>query len=658
VATGVVMSVPAHAPFDWVALKDVQKEVGSGENPFALDVKEILSVTPITLIQAGKEFTEDPAGKLCLKMGIGSQDEEEKLDCATKAIYKDEFHSGILMGNCQEYAGLRVSQAKDALREDFIGMGLADVFYEFSEQVICRSGDDVVVKRIPDQWFIRYSDEEWTRSSKEWSQEMNILPEDYKREMPSVLEWFGDRACIRKGSWLGTEFPYKKGWIIEPISDSTLYPAYYIVSKYLNEGSLKLEWMDDLFFDTVFLGQGDASGLEIEKRELFERIRRDFLYWYPLDVNLSGKEHKTVHFPVFLMNHVALLNREHWPRGIFVHWWVTMSGGDKISKTKGGAEPIPEAILKYGVDAMRLYYCHVGSTSMDVEWVEETVSHYKARIKRIYDQVEELLGIRSGENTSIDPWMTSMMQIRVRETSEFLELGKLREASNVVYFTVPNDIRWYLKRGGSNREVLQETMDIWARMLQPFTPHLAEEIWERMGKEGFVSTTPWPLHDAGRVDPAALNTEEYVSMLLDDLRSIQKMTGIQEPKRVMLYAASDWKWKVLETLFAMVDEGDGRLNPGEVIKKLISDPELSEYRSFIPKMVGKLTKDIVRMGAEERDRFRILRNENDILRSVASFFSTELSCEVKVFSEDDREKEDPAGKSMAAAPLKPAIFME
>ncbi|MGA1792912.1 MAG: leucine--tRNA ligase [Thermoplasmatota archaeon] len=658
VATGVVMSVPAHAPFDWVALKDVQKEMEEGVNPFGLDVDRVRSLIPITLIQARKEFTEDPAGKLCIDMGITSQDEDEKLDEATKAIYKEEFHSGVLMDNCQDYAGLRVSQIKDTLRVDFMDMGLADVFYEFSEPVVCRSGDDVVVKRIPDQWFIKYSDEEWTEKSKAWSREMNILPEEYKRDMPAVLDWFGDRACIRKGSWLGTEFPYKKGWIIEPISDSTLYPTYYIVSKYLNDGSLKLDWMDDAFFDYVYNGEGDISGLDNERKELIERIRRDFLYWYPLDVNLSGKEHKTVHFPVFLMNHVALLNKDHWARGIFVHWWVTMSGGDKISKTKGGAEPIPEAIRKYGVDAMRLYYCHVGSTSMDVEWMEETVSHYKARMKRISEQIDELFNVDYHESTGIDPWMMSRMELRVKETTEFLESGKLREASNVVYFTVPNDIRWYLKRGGANREVLQETMDIWTRMLQPFTPHLAEEIWERMGKEGFVSTTPWPEYDESKVDATALKTEEYVTTLLEDLRNIQKMTGIQEPKRILLYTASDWKWKVLETLFDMVDQGDGRLNPGDVIKKLISDPDLSEYRSVIPKMVGRLAKDVVKMGEEERDRFRVLRDENGILGGVVSFFSGELSCEVRVFSEDDEEKDDPTGKSKSSAPLKPAIFME
>ncbi|MGA1848957.1 MAG: leucine--tRNA ligase, partial [Thermoplasmatota archaeon] len=638
VASGVVMSVPAHAPFDWIALRDVQEELKAGRNPFELDAEAVLSLKPITLIQARKEFTEDPAGKLCIEMGIASQDDEEKLDDATRAIYKEEFHSGILMDNCQDYAGLRVSQIKDTLRVDFIDIGLADVFYEFSEPVVCRSGDDVVVKRIPDQWFIRYSDEDWTESSKEWSREMNILPEEYKRDLPSVLEWFGDRACIRKGSWLGTEFPFKQGWIIEPISDSTLYPTYYIVSKYLNEGKLKLEWMDDAFFDYVFNGEGEISSHEPIRRSIMEDIRRDFLYWYPLDINLSGKEHKTVHFPVFLMNHVALLQKEHWPRGIFVHWWVTMSGGDKISKTKGGAEPIPEAIRKYGVDAMRLYYCHVGSTSMDVEWVEETVSHYKARMKRIFEQVDELFNLEYHEGTRIDPWLVSRMQLRVKETTEHLEEGRLREASNIVYFTIPNDIRWYLKRGGANREVLRETMDIWTRLLHPFTPHLAEEVWERMGREGLVSTTTWPGFNEEKVDQISLKTEEYVLSLLEDIRNIQKMTDISEPRRIVLYTASSWKWSVLETLFKKVDQGDGRLNPGDVIKELISDPDLEGQKKVIPKMVGRMAKDVVRMGPDERQRYMTLRGEKDILETVSSFFSGEMGCTVQIFSEDDPGK--------------------
>ena len=657
VATGVVMSVPAHAPFDWVALKDVKEGLSRGINPFDLDVDLVMGLLPITLIQSGKEYVEDPAGALCTGMGIKDQNETQKLDEATRTIYKEEFHSGVLLNRCGDYSGQRVSETKDTLKVDFIDMGLADSFHEFSEPVVCRCGSPVVVRRIPDQWFIRYSDEAWTEASKEHSRNMAITPEEYKRDMPSVLDWFGDRACIRKGSWLGTEFPYKEGWIIEPISDSTLYPAYYTVSKYLNEGSLKVDWMDDKFFDHVFRGIGEIASFPKEQRKVVEECRRDFMYWYPLDINLGGKEHKTVHFPVFLMNHVALLERQHWPRGIYVHWWVTMEGGDKISKTKGGAEPIPEAIEKYGVDAMRLYYCHAGSADMDVEWKEESVSHYRSRMKRIYEQVEELISMEDRGKGDMDSWLASMMKGRLSDVGSHLEKGSLREASNIAYFTVQNDLRWYVKRDGGCRELIDEMLEVLAKMLQPFTPHLAEEIWERLGKQGYVSRAPWPVISEDRMDRFALEREEYISGVLEDLRNIMKMTGIA-PKRICLYPSSSWKMEVITELFSMVDRGDGRLNQGEAIKTLIARPTLASRKGEVPKMVARMAKDVVKMGGPERERFRYLHDEHSILVGVSGFLTKEMGCQVDVFNEDDPSKYDPMGKSKGALPLKPAIYME
>ncbi len=657
VATGVVMSVPAHAPFDRVALKDVQSELSAGKNPYDLDENMVRSLEPITMIQTGSELVEDPAGILCTRMGIKNQSEADRLDEATKIIYKNEFHSGALTDICQEYSGLKVSRIKETLRVDLIEKGLADVFFEFSEPVICRCGNAVVIKRIPDQWFISYSDPDLTRRAKEHAATMDIYPEEYMRDIGPVLDWFGDRACIRKGSWLGTEFPYKKDWIIEPISDSTLYPSYYIVSKYLNEGTLKLEWMDDALFDHVFLGKGDIEGFDPERRDVIQSCRRDFLYWYPLDINLGGKEHKTVHFPVFLMNHVAIMEPEHWPRGLFVHWWVTMSGGDKISKTKGGAEPIPDAIREYGVDAMRLYYCHVGSANMDVEWQKDTVSHYRARMRRIHEQIDELLSLKEGGPSEMDSWLLSIMNQRLSEVTEHLERGSLREASNIIYFTIPSDLKWYTRRGGRSQSTLRDMLGIWVQMLQPFTPHLAEEIWKRIGGEGLVSTHPWPHIEEAETNISSLKVEEYVIKLLEDLNRVKKITDM-EPNRIILYTSSAWKWTVLEKLMDMADASDGRINPGDAIKALMAVEDLGTYRKMIPKLVGRLSKDVVKMGPEERDRYKLLRDEMERLENLSSFLSEEMGCEVKVYSEEDGDKEDPMGKSKASLPLKPAIFME
>ena len=64
---------------------------------------------------------------------------------------------------------------------------------------------------------------------------------------------------------------------------------------------------------------------------------------------------------------------------------------EKISKSKGGAEHIAKAAQTYSVDAMRLYYAHVGSPFVDIEWDRETVNKYKNRLANIYKQIKDLM---------------------------------------------------------------------------------------------------------------------------------------------------------------------------------------------------------------------------------------------------------------------------
>ncbi len=365
VATGIVMSVPAHAPYDYIALKELKTDID-----------------PITIIDV-KDFGKNPAKDVTEKLNIKNQNENEKLETATEEVYKKEFHTGILNEKCGKFSGIKVSEIKDQVKDELIDNNQAKIMREFSEEVICRCSKKVIIKKIPDQWFIKYSDDKLTEKTKNHVETMNIYPEEYKKELPGILDWFDDRACIRKGSWLGTEFPFKKGWIVEPISDSTLYPVYYIISKYVNEEKIEPNDMTEEFFDYVLLGKKDP------KNDVWKEIRKDFEYWYPVDINLGGKEHKTVHFPVFLMNHVAVIPQGKRPRGIFVHWWVTSKGKEKISKSKGGAEHIAEAATKYGVDAMRLYYSHIGSTFVDIEWDSEKVTKYKNRLANIYKQIKK-----------------------------------------------------------------------------------------------------------------------------------------------------------------------------------------------------------------------------------------------------------------------------
>ena len=116
------------------------------------------------------------------------------------------------------------------------------------EEVVCRCGSRVHIRRIDDQWFINYADPELTRRTKEHVAEMNLLPPDFAENLPGILDWFRERACVRLGNWLGTRFPFDDKWIIEAISDSTLYPVYYTISLYANSGQIVPDQMTPEFF--------------------------------------------------------------------------------------------------------------------------------------------------------------------------------------------------------------------------------------------------------------------------------------------------------------------------------------------------------------------------------------------------------------------------
>src|SRR3989338_7038143 len=190
--TGIVTSVPSDAPYDYMALKSLQNSINLSER-YNLNVQDIKNIKLIPIINS-KSYGKLPAQEIVEKLRINSLD-DHKLEEATKEIYKIGHHSGVMLENAGKYAGKRVEEAKELIKAELIEQKKADVFYDLSEEVICRCGKKVVIKRIDDQWFIRYSDQELTRKSQEHAKSMTFFPEEYKANMPKILNWFSDRAC-------------------------------------------------------------------------------------------------------------------------------------------------------------------------------------------------------------------------------------------------------------------------------------------------------------------------------------------------------------------------------------------------------------------------------------------------------------------------------
>ncbi|HUL39592.1 MAG TPA: class I tRNA ligase family protein, partial [Methanomassiliicoccales archaeon] len=551
-----------------------------------------------------------------------------------------------------------VETAKEKIRGMMIAANEADVFYDLSEEVVCRCGGKVVIRKVPDQWFIDYGNQELTEKSKGHAERMKILPPEYYTNIEGVLDWFRERACVRQGNWLGTRFPFDEKWIIEAISDSTLYPLYYLVSLYVNQGKLRAEQMDETLLDFVLLGRGSAtevsrsSGVPLDT---LEQMRADVEYWYPLDINLGGKEHMTVHFPAFLMNHVAIMPERHWPRGIFVNWYVIGKGG-KISKSKGGAQPIPGAAELYGVDALRLYYTHIASPFADVEWDEESVENYKAKMDRIPKIVEEMKAhVCKEEMDDIDKWLVSRVNSRIMAIRKGMEDLDLRLMANEVYFEMFNDLRWYARRGGCNGLATKRTVDAWIRMMAPITPHIAEELWERIGGKGFVSIAAFPEMVDDELDVQVEQAEEYLKAVMADINEILKVTGIK-PAAIYLYTTSAWKQKVYEMGLRMAQAKEISV-PG-LTKTAMSDHEIRAKGKEASDFARKVAEDLMKRSQQDLGRLSSGFDELRYLKNAVAFMAMELGCDVLVHSADDPDIKDPQRKAKAAQPKRPAIFVE
>jgi leucyl-tRNA synthetase len=656
--TGIVMSVPAHAPYDYQALVDLKSD-SAIQKKFNLQV----SAEPIKIIES-EGYSGIPAQEAIAKAPV-----ENRLDRATSDLYSHEFYKGKMMQNTGRYAGRPVAEAKNEVKEEISAAGLTSVMYELTNQPVrCRCGAECVVKLLSDQWFLNYGDKEWKALAHECIQKMDIVPQDIRQEFDYVIDWLRERACARK-SGLGTKLPWDQEWIIESLSDSVIYMAYYTISKYVNDGTIPDgETIGDSFFDHVLYGQGDAGSVAKESsmdKGAVERIHAEFQYFYPVDSRHSGRDLVPNHLSFFIFNHTAIFGRENWPGQIVVNGSVLMEG-KKMSKSLGNIIPLRAAIREHGADTIRLAMLVSAEILQDADFSFDTAKGIKSKLSGVFEMAEKVKAAKEAKpEQAEDRWMLSRLQRIAAQTTESMDRLRVRETIHHVLYSLEQDLQWYEKRvrakdrAGSPAamSMLKEYVSMQVRMLAPFAPFTAEEVWERLGKKETAAKAGWPASEQAKTDTAAEESEFLVQNLLADIANIVKVTKIS-PKKIVVYASSAWKTAAYKTVLENVMAG--KTNFGDMMKQLIANPETAKIKSD-PNLIKKIQDDILSAPLEARSRRLDLAVIDEVaaVKDAVGLISQEFSgAEVLVYSEDDPAKSDPKAKSKFARPFKPAVYME
>jgi leucyl-tRNA synthetase len=225
--TGIVTSVPSDSPDDYAALMDLKNKKPMREK-FGLTDEMVLPFEPIPILNIEGLGTL-AAPKVCQELKIQSQNDSVKLAEAKEKVYLKGFYEGVLIVG--DYAGKKVQEIKKSIQADLIKIGEARIYEEPEKTVISRSNDECVVA-LCDQWYLDYGNEEWKKQVSEALKNVETYHEESKRNFEATLDWLEGHACSRSYG-LGTKLPWDPQYLIESLSDSTIYMSYYTVAHYL-----------------------------------------------------------------------------------------------------------------------------------------------------------------------------------------------------------------------------------------------------------------------------------------------------------------------------------------------------------------------------------------------------------------------------------------
>jgi len=637
--TGVVMSVPSHAPFDFVALRDLQ------QNPSEFGVTEALvkDIKPISLIQV-EGYGEHPAVEAVEKLKIKTQNDEVKIEEATGDVYKKEFHKGKLKAITGKYKGLSIKDAKDKIIEDFTKQGFASTLYDLMNPVLCRCLARCHVKIVDNQWFMKYSDEKWKQKTMKALQECKLYPEKVRPQFQYVVDWLRDWACTREFG-LGTKLPWDDKWIIESLSDSTIYMAYYTIAHLLEE--VPVEKCTELLFDYIFLSKGNLLDLHLEKK-LVETMKSEFEYWYPVDYRNSGKDLVQNHLTFYIFNHTAIFPEQYWPKGIGVNGFVSIQKM-KMSKSKGIFKTMRELLKAFSPDVTRITILSNAEELADVDWDPDFANNIKTRLEWLYNFcIDNYDKETEVPERSIDRWMESQLNTCIKESTYAMEETMFRTALNKGFFDLQRHFKWYLRRtaGKYNKQVVNDVLEAQLKVLAPFTPHLCEEIWSKIGKTEFISAEKWPEVDESKINPSLDSSEKVISQAINDIANVIKLAKVAKPEQIKLFVADDWKHEFLEQIKKQLE---ATRNPGEIIKALMQT-DLKKHGQVITKQIPKIVKNpgiIPEVKSHQEAEYQFLIDSKE-------FLEKEHGCEVEIINEKDSEE----AKAKQAMPGKPAILVK
>ncbi len=365
--------------------------------------------------------------------------------------------------NSGKYDGLSTSEFKRRVTEDLevAGKGTARVEYKLRDWVFSRQrywGEPIPIyfpvetdgdPRAGAEFTVRY-DQPIAVDESELPLELPEL-EDYKPGddpagvLARATEW---RFFKRDGRW------------------------------YARETNTMPQWAGSCWYYLRFLDPANARALcssEAAKR------------WLPVDLYVGGAEHAVLHLLYARFWHKVLYDEGvvsvKEPFAKLIHQGMILGeGGQKMSKSRGNVVNPDDIVDEFGADAMRVYEMFMGPLEATKPWSTSSI----AGVRRFLDRVFAI-AVRADAKTRPDDTLTRLSHRTIRKVTEDIEAMRFNTAISAM-MVLSNELT-------KLESVPAQAVEVLAKLLHPFAPHLGEEVWQMLGHAPSIQAEPWPTFD-------------------------------------------------------------------------------------------------------------------------------------------------------------------
>ena len=287
--------------------------------------------------------------------------------------------------------------------------------------------------------------------------------------------------------------------------------------------------------------------------------------WMPVDQYIGGVEHAIMHllysrFFIKAFNDMGLVDFKEPFKNLLTQGMV-LKEGSKMSKSKGNVVSPLEIIEEYGADTARLFVLFAAPPERDLDWSEQGVEGCYRFLNRVYRLVDELSEIAKSdvkidELTKEDKAMRYTIHATLKKVTEDLseKFGFNTAISSLMELV--NEMYKYKELDNRNNAVIKEGIETIVTILAPFTPHIGEELWTMIGKEGSIFDISWPKYDES-------------ALVKDEVEVVVQVNGKVRGK---LTVGANVSREEMQEL-AIADEKIKALVEGKTIVKVVAVPK-------------------------------------------------------------------------------------